>query len=140
MNFLREELMAELFDEQWMKNYQTEWNKDGELKQQLKKIRFCSVIGYGFPNEATPRGCITVENGEAVNAGAYQGENLSWDLRAKKTHWLEWLSREIGKTSIGLAWSTGKLQFVEGDYKEMIKDPEKSFSFIKSFTVMGRSQ
>ncbi len=132
--------MSELFDEQWMKKYQAEWNKDGEFKQQLKKIQFSSVIGYGFPDEARPRGCIIVENGEAIEAGVYNGENLGWDLRAKKNHWLDWLSREVGKTSIGLAWSTGKLLFVEGDYKELIKDPDMSFSLIKSFSVMGRTQ
>ncbi|HEY9051168.1 MAG TPA: SCP-2 sterol transfer family protein [Gammaproteobacteria bacterium] len=140
MKFLQEELMSELFDEQWMKNYQAEWNKDVELKHQLKKIGFSSAIGYGFPDEATPRGYIVVEDGEAVNAGVYNGENLSWDLRAKKNHWLDWFRREVGKTSIGLAWSTGKLQFVEGNYKDMIKDPDMSFSFIKSFSVMGRTQ
>ena len=44
MKFLREDLMSELFDEQWMKNYQAEWNKDVELKHQLKKISICLIF------------------------------------------------------------------------------------------------
>ncbi|TNF35019.1 MAG: SCP-2 sterol transfer family protein [Gammaproteobacteria bacterium] len=132
--------MSELFDEAWMKKYQMEWNKDNELKQQLKQISFSSIIGYGFPDEAAPRGCIIVENGEAIDAGPYRGENLSWDLRAKKNHWMDWLNREVGKASIGLAWSTGKLLFMEGDYKDLLKDPAMSFSFIKSFSIMARAQ
>ena len=130
--------MSELFNDIWMKKYQSVWNKDSELTKALEKISFNSIIGYGFPNESTPRGYITIENGHIVNAGSYDGQALNWDLRAKENHWKEWLNREVGVTSVGLAYSTGKLKFVEGDYKGMIKNPCISRPFIKSFSAMGR--
>lgn len=130
--------MSELFNDDWMKMYQTEWNKDPELTDALKKISFNSTIGYGFPDEDLPRGYIAVEDGNIIEAGLYQGQELNWDLRAKAAHWCDWLNREVGKASVGLAYSTGKLKFIKGDYKNMIKNPSMSRPFIKSFSAMGR--
>lgn len=130
--------MPKLFNDEWMKKYQLEWNKDPELSVALKKINFNSVIGYGFMNESKPRGFISVKNGQIIDAGLYSDQALNWDLRAKETHWNDWLSREVGTTSVGLAYSTGKLKFIEGDYKNMIKDPSIGRPFVKSFSAMGR--
>ena len=130
--------MSELFNNEWMKKYQLEWNKDPELSDALKKINFNSVIGYGFPDENKPRGYISIENGQIIDAGLYEDQELNWDLRAKENHWNEWLNREVGKASVGLAYSTGKLKFIEGDYKNMIKDPCMGRPFVKSFSAMGR--
>jgi hypothetical protein len=122
-----------------MEKYQTEWNKDKELISALNKIQFNSVIGYGFPDEPNPRACIVVEEGKVTQAGDYQGEELNWDLRAKERHWQDWFNKEVGVTSIGLAWSTGKLKFIEGDYKNMIRNPDYARPFVRSFSVMGRT-
>lgn len=130
--------MSELFNDIWMKKYQTIWNKDPELSKALQKISFDSTIGYGFPDEILPRGYIMIKNGHIVDAGPYRGAILNWDLRAKEKHWHEWLNREVGVTSVGLAYSTGKLQFIKGDYMGMIKNPSMSRPFIKSFSAMGR--
>jgi hypothetical protein len=130
--------MSELFNDKWMKKYQSEWNKDPELVTPLEAINFNSIIGYGFPDELTPRGCITVENGLIIDAGAYNGQDLNWDLRAKQHHWHEWLNREVGKAGFSLAYSTGKLQFIEGDFKSIYKDQNMTRPFIKSFSAMGR--
>jgi hypothetical protein len=130
--------MSDLFNDIWMKKYQSVWNKDPELTKALEKISFNSTIGYGFPNETAPRGCIIIKNGHIIDAGAYQGQSLNWDLRANENHWNEWLNREVGVASVGLAYSTGKLKFIEGDYKNMIKNPGMSRPFIKSFSAMGR--
>jgi len=130
--------MSELFNDEWMKKYQMEWNKDPELSLAFKKISFNSVIGYGFPEENKPRGYISIENGQIIDAGLYNNQELNWDLRAKEHHWNEWLNREVGKASVGLAYSTGKLKFIEGDYKNMIRDPSMGRPFVKSFSAMGR--
>ncbi len=130
--------MSELFNDKWMKKYQQEWNKDPELSDALKKISFNSIIGYGFPDENKPRGYIHIENGQIINAGLYNDQKLNWDLRAKENHWNEWLNREVGTTSVSLAYITGKLKFVEGDYKNMFRDPGTSRPFVKSFSAMGR--
>ena len=131
--------MSQLFSDIWMKHYQAEWNRDAELTQALEKINFNSNIGYGFPDEKSPRGLIIVQQGQVIDAGTYQGQAMNWDLRAREKHWLEWLNREVGATGFGLAYSTGKLKFIVGDYKSMIKMPEMARPFIKSFSAMGRA-
>lgn len=131
--------MSPLFSDIWMKHFQDEWNKDAELTQSLEKINFSSNIGYGFPDENAPRGLIIIQQGRVIGAGFYQGQPLNWDLRAKEKHWLEWLNREVGTTGFALAYSTGKLKFIVGDYKSMVKMPEIARPFIKSFSAMGRA-
>lgn len=131
--------MSELFSEHWMKKYQSEWNKDNELTSILNKISFNSIIGYGFPDEQQPRACIVVERGKIISAGRYNGERLHWDLRAKPHHWHNWLQMEVGSTGLGLAHDTGKLKFLAGDFKFLMKNPDLYRSFIRSFSAMGRA-
>ena len=69
-----------LFDDAWMKGFQEQWNAEPALKDALAKIDFNSVIGYGFPGDDTCLGYIDVRAGECVEAGAYDGRNLNWDL------------------------------------------------------------
>lgn len=130
--------MLRLFDDAWMRKFKDEWNRDPYLASHLKQINFSSTIAYGFPDEDAPRACIVVENGYITKAEKYKNQQLNWDLRARENHWKEWLSREVGTTGIGLACSTGKLKFIEGDYKAMIRNPKMSSPFIKSFSAMGR--
>ncbi len=121
-----------------MEKYKDEWNKDPYLAKTLNKICFSSTIGYGFPDEDKPRSYIIIENGYIIEAGDYSKQQLNWDLRAKENHWKEWIKREVSSTGLGLAYTTGKLKFVEGDYKSMIKNPVMASPFIKSFSAMGR--
>ena len=130
--------MTKLFNEDWMKQFQSEWNKDTRLTKNTALPRNKLTIGYGFPEEGSPRGCVVLNNGQMHEAGPYQGQALDWDLRAKELHWKDWLNREIGSTSIGLAYTTGKLKFHSGDYWQIIKNPEIKQSFIKGFSIMGR--
>ena len=131
-------MMLKLFDSAWMNKYKDEWNKDPYLAKSLSEICFSSVIGYGFPDEDKPRACIVIEDGYVIEAGNYINQELNWDLRAKEGHWNEWIKREVGSTGLGLAYTTGKLKFIEGDYKSMIRNPAMSSPFIKSFSAMGR--
>lgn len=130
--------MSILFDEIWMQKFKDEWNRDRHLSQSLKTITFTANIAYGFPDEDKPRAVIYVKDGQVIDAGPYKNQNLNWDLRAREKHWLDWFSREVGKASLGLAYSTGKLKFLSGDYKGMIKNPSLIQPFIKSFSVMAR--
>ena len=129
--------MADLFSDDWMKGYMDAWNNDPELADALAEINFSSVIGYGFLGDDTPAGVMTVENGKVVSAGAYDGETLNWDIRAKPDNWNKWLSKGIGMAGLGMAYTTGKMKFVVGDYSAMLKDPRMAGPFIKSFSVMG---
>lgn len=129
--------MADLFSDEWMKTFMDAWNQEPALAGALQKIGFNSVIGYGFQGDAAPTGVITVENGVVTSAGSYNGEELSWDIRAKSASWDKWLSKGIGMAGLGMAYTTGKMKFVVGDYLAMIKDPRMAGPFIKSFSVMG---
>ncbi|HHS89307.1 MAG TPA: SCP-2 sterol transfer family protein [Rhodobacteraceae bacterium] len=130
--------MAELFSQDWMLAFGSEWNNEPELGQALAKINFNSAIGYGYQNEDQPRGFINVENGMVTMAGQYGGQKLNWDLRASPEDWEKWCTKGIGMMALGAAYARGKLKFNLGDYGAMIKNPAMAGPFIKSFSVMGR--
>ena len=127
-----------MFEEDWMKKFQLAWNAEPGLADALQQINFNSVIAYGFSGADKPVGILTVENGQAVSAGAYNGETVNWDLRASDEHWAKWAKKPPGMMGLGVAYTTGKLKFLVGDYGAMIKDPRMAGPFIKSFAVMGK--
>ena len=131
--------MAELFTEEWMQSFMAQWNAESELVSALEQIGFGSAIGYGFEGEDKPRGIITVDNGKAVSAGAYNGETLNWDIRCSEAQWKKWISKPPGMMGLGMAFTSGKMKFKVGDYGAMLKDPRMAGPFIKSFSVMGRA-
>ena len=130
--------MPELFSDDWMVDFGNAWNDEGDLGDALAKIGFNSTIGYGFDGDTTPRGYLKVENGYVTAAGAYDGQTLNWDLRAKPADWQKWCDSGLGMMVLGMAYTTGKLKFKTGDYGAMVKNPAMAGPFIKSFTVMGR--
>ncbi len=130
--------MAELFSDEWMKNFKEEWNKEPDIRDKLTELGFDSTICYGYKDEDDPRGVLVVEKGECVNAGSWNNEPPNWDLRADPKDWTKWLEKGIGMTGLGMAYTTGKLKFKVGDYKAMIKDPRMAGPFVKSFGVMGK--
>lgn len=130
--------MSQLFSDSWMQSFADAWNSDPELAGELEKINFNSIIGYGIDGEDQPRGVISVENGKAVNAGEYNGEQLNWDLRATEDSWNKWISKPPGMMGLGTAYTTRKLKFNVGDYTAMVKDPRMAGPFIKSFAAMGQ--
>jgi len=130
--------MADLFSDEWMKDFMEQWNNEPALSGELEKIGFNSVIAYGFIGDDAPIGVLTIENGKAVAAGAFKGETLNWDLRASKDNWDKWIAKGLGMMGLGTAYTMGKLKFNVGDYSAMIKDPRMAGPFIKSFSVMGR--
>ena len=127
-----------LFDADWMAAFGEAWNNEPELSGALAEIGFNSVIGYGFPGDDAPQGVITVENGMVTSAGAYNGEELNWDIRAKEDQWNKWIAKPPGMTGLGMAFTTGKMKFIVGDYGAMVKDPRLAGPFIKSFSVMAQ--
>jgi hypothetical protein len=131
--------MSELFTDEWMKNFMEQWNSEPELSDALAQINFNSVIGYGFEGDAQPRGVLTVENGKATAAGAFNGETLNWDIRCTEDQWKKWIGKPPGMMGLGMAFTTGKMKFKVGDYGAMIKDPRMAGPFIKSFSVMARA-
>ncbi len=130
--------MAELFSPEWMEGFKDAWNAESELSDALAAIGFNSVIGYGFPEDENPSGVLVVENGKATSGGAYDGQELNWDIRAKKAQWEKWMKKPPGMAGLGMAFTTGKMKFKVGDYGSMLKDPRMAGPFIKSFSVMAR--
>ena len=130
--------MSQLFSEAWMKSFAEAWNTEPELAGELEKISFSSTIGYGIDGEDQPRGVISIENGKAVTAGEFTGEELNWDLRASEDQWDKWMTKPPGMMGLGTAYTTRKLKFNVGDYAAMIKDPRMAGPFIKSFSAMGQ--
>ncbi|MDH5446571.1 MAG: SCP-2 sterol transfer family protein [Gammaproteobacteria bacterium] len=130
--------MAEVFSAEWMDQFMQQWNNEPELSDELAKIGFNSNIGYGFDGDADPKGVICIENGKATDAGAYDGQELNWDLRASADSWQKWMSKPPGMMGLGVAYTSRKLKFNIGDYGAMIKDPRMAGPFIKSFAIMGR--
>ncbi len=131
--------MSEMFSVEWMERYRDAWNAEPELSGELEKIAFQSTIGYGFNDEDEPRAVLVVENGKAVAAGAFEGQELNWDLRASPKDWQSWLKKPPGLMGLGMAYTSRKLRFKVGDYAAMIKDPRMAGPFVKSFSVMARS-
>lgn len=130
--------MAELFSVEWMNKFKDAWNNEPELAAELGKIGFASTIGYGFDGDDKPLGILTVENGQAISAGAYNDEELNWDLRATQENWQKWIKKPPGMMGLGMAYTSRKLKFNKGDYGAIVKDPRMAGPFIKSFAVMGQ--
>ncbi|HID45495.1 MAG TPA: SCP-2 sterol transfer family protein [Chromatiaceae bacterium] len=130
--------MADLFSSDWMATFAQEWNSEPGLTDPLGEIGFNSVIGYGFPDDDQPRGVLVVENGQAVSGGAYNGEELNWDIRASEDQWNKWIAKPPGMMGLGVAFTSGKMKFMVGDYGAMLKEPKMAKPFIKSFSVMGK--
>ena len=127
-----------LFSPEWMARFREAWNAEPALAGALGKIGFNSKIGYGFRGEPTPRGLLIIENGQAIDAKAYDGERLDWDLRADPETWAAWLEQPPGMVSLGMAYASSRRQFVTGDSVTMIKEPSMAGPFMKSFYVMAR--
>ncbi len=134
-----EDVVADLFSDEWMKSYQAAWNNEPGIASELEKIGFNSKIGYGFLGEEKPRSILVVENGKVTAAGPYDGEEMNWDLRADQKTWEKWLAKAPGMMGLGMAYTSKKLQFLVGDYGAMIKDPRMAGPFMKSFAAMGKA-
>lgn len=132
---------AELFSADWMKCFMEKWNEEtAGLVEPLANLDnpFTAKIGYGIYKEDAPKGVLVVETGKVTRAGAYNKEELDWDLRAKPESWDKWLKEGIGKLDMTKPAMFGGLGFEKGAYGSMMKDPSMMGPFIKSFEVMGK--
>lgn len=128
--------MAKLFSDDWINELKDAWNADPEVSDKLAEIGFNSIITCGYKNDDTPTCVFNVENGKATSAGLYNGEKADWDMRASEDDWMKWVGKPLGMAGMGMAFTTGKLKFIEGDFKQMIKTPTMAGPFVKSFALM----
>jgi len=129
--------MSKICSGEWMNELKDAWNNSEEVSGKLAEINFNSVIACGFKGDDKPTGIFIVEKGVCISAGDYAGESIDWDMRADKKNWLKWIAKPLTMTTMGIAVTTGKLKFVTGDFKAMIKDPRMAVPFVKSFSLMS---
>jgi len=129
--------MAQLFSDAWINELKDAWNNDPEVSNKLADIEFSSTITCGFKGDDKPSCVFVVDKGQAVSAGIYNGETPDWDMRASQNDWMKWVTKPLGMTGMGIAFTTGKLKFQTGDFKAMIKTPSMAGPFIKSFSLMS---
>ena len=130
--------MSQIFSEVWMQSFKTIWNKSPEFYESLQKANFASRIGYGFKNEPRARGFIFIVNGKVDRAGTMDDVELDWDLRASQENWESWMKNGFGLTKLGPAVATNSLQFVKGDYRQMIRNISLSKPFLDHFELMRK--
>ncbi len=128
--------MSQLFSESWMWKLKEKWNQEPRVFEPLQKAGFVAMIGYGFKGEDTPRGVISIIGGKIVAAGEYNNEKLDWDLRAAPDSWKLWLQDGFGLARLGPAVAMRRLQFVVGNYRQMIRNPALSHPFLHHFNLM----
>ncbi len=131
--------MPELFSNDWAQKYQQVWNSDSGITGELGRLGFSSVVAFGMEGEDKPRCVLSIDNGQIVSAGPPRGEALNWDLRAEPEEWSKLLAKPPGLMKLGLAYTSRKLKFRQGDYAAMIKDPGLSSAFVKCFALMSKA-
>jgi len=128
--------MAKIFSTEWMQEFAQAWNADSAMTDNLAAADFTSTIGFGCSGDEQPVGIVKVENGRVTYAGDYQGQQLDWDMRADIEAWQEWISNGFGFEKLGVAVSSGKLTFLVGDYRKMIRTPNMAKPFLRHFELM----
>jgi hypothetical protein len=120
-----------------MQEFSRAWNANDEIVNNLSNAGFSAIVGFGYPDEQTPRGVIQVHNGKVSFAGNYSDEKLDWDMRADIEDWRTWLTEGFGIARLGVSVASGKLKFLKGDYRSMIRNPKLASPFLKHFELMG---
>ncbi|MGD8513982.1 MAG: SCP-2 sterol transfer family protein [Granulosicoccaceae bacterium] len=130
--------MAKLFTDEWMYGLADRWNADSEMVDGLAQAGFSACIGFGHKGDEQPAGVVEVRDGRVQFAGAYEGQKLDWDLRADLQDWREWLEQGFGFDKLGVAVASGRLSFVVGDYRQMIRNPDLARPFLRNFELMSQ--
>lgn len=129
--------MNPLFSEAWMAALKEKWNNSPQVYEPLKTAGFTARIGYGFKGEPRARGMISIVHGMVLQAGAMDDGELDWDLRASPENWTLWIENGFGLTKLGPAIATNSLEFIKGNYRQMIQNPSLSQPFLQHFQLMS---
>lgn len=129
--------MTAVFSAPWMNDLASAWNGDPKMVDDLRRVGFDAGIAFGFIGEDRPRGFMEVRQGQVLKAGAYIGQELDWDLRAKPEDWRLWLTEGFGLKRLGFTTATGRLRFVTGNYRQMVRNPALARPFLHIFELMA---
>lgn len=130
----------QLFSEEWMVALKEVWNNNPQIHIPLQKAKFTARIGYGFKGEQYARGMLYIVDGKVQYAGAVDilDVDLDWDLRASRENWTAWIENGFGMTRLGPAIATNSLEFVKGNYRQMIANLSLGQPFLQHFQLMKK--
>lgn len=130
--------MNTFFTDSWVSTLREKWNRDPEMTTPLGQANFDAVIAFGLIDDLDPRVIIKVVNGLIESAEMYRGGSYEadWDLRAAPGTWAKWQTSGLGLTGLGVAVSSGTLQFRKGDYRRLIRTPALAGPFLKFFSLL----
>jgi len=129
--------MHTLFSTIWMEALAAAWNADDKMLHNLTENGFDAEIGFGFIGADRPIGYLKISGGAVVLAGLYGHQTLDWDLRASPENWRLWLTEGFGLKRLGFTTATGKLRFVTGNYRQMVRNPSLARPFLRVFELMA---
>ena len=129
--------MYPLFSAAWMEALATAWNTDGQMLENLIESNFDAEIGFGFIDDDRPIGYLKISSGAVVVAGLHGHQTLDWDLRASHENWRLWLTEGFGPNRLGFTTATGKLRFVKGNFRQIVRNPSMARPFLRVFELMG---
>ena len=129
--------MAELFSAPFMESFMEAWNADQELVETLATAGFSATIGYGFDDDRSATGVLSVGKGRVTSAGSYDGQPLELDLRATPEAWQKWLHRRLDPIAVGTALATRQIQNRRGDLTAVTSDPAVSRAFARSLALLA---
>lgn len=129
--------MSPLFSPDWMTALASAWNGDHQMLENLTEAGFDAIICFGYIGGLQPLGYLEIHNGAVVNAGGYNGQQPDWDLRASRENWQLWLTEGFGLKRLGFSTATGRLRFIAGNYRQMIRNPALARPFLRVFELMS---
>lgn len=130
--------MSQLFSPEWTKELAALWNKDRQIQEDLGSIEFNSTVGFGMLSEEAPRVVMDIQEGAVQRVAVYEEGEIDWDLRAEEDDWRDWLTHGFGLERIGVMTASGRLRFLRGDHRKMLRTQEMARSFLRVFELMGR--
>jgi hypothetical protein len=128
----------QLFSNEWMSALKEAWNTTPQVHMPLQVAKFTARIGYGFKGEPRARGMLYIVNGKVQDARVLDETvvDLDWDLRASRENWTNWIASGFGVTKLGPAIATNSLEFVKGNYRQMITNMSLGQPFLQHFQLM----
>ncbi len=130
--------MSQLFSPEWTQELATLWNKDLQMREDLGSIEFSACVGFGMISEQTPRVAMHIEDGIVHQVEVFQRQALDWDVRADEDDWRDWLEHGFGLERLGVMTSSGRLQFMQGEHRKMLRNQAMARSFLRVFELMAR--
>ena len=131
--------MDGLFSREWVEQFAAKWNADPDMVNPLNAIGVNAIVAFGYMNAEHPAILLEITDGKVQKAGLYNPKTnpvIDWDLRATPEQWLAWKKSPLTLSKLGVTVSSGQLQFLKGDYRKMIRNPNMATAFLRCFNLL----